>query len=225
MTSPARMKTAPVVLASASPRRREMIQALGLAVSVVDPGSGEGPPSDGESPEAYVVRQSIVKANAAAGQHPASVVLAADTAVVDGDAVLGKPATAAEAVETLERLRGRTHRVVTGVTALEARSGQTHSAVKSSDVLMRRFSDEEIARYVASGEPLDKAGSYGVQDAAFSPTERVDGCYLNVMGLPLCEIPALLTGLGVEAPFREGWTPPSECLRCPLTTREGAVQQ
>ena len=122
------------------------------------------------------------------GRDRGAVVIAADTAVVlEGD-VLGKPADNAEAARMLHSLRGRVHTVVTGVTLLDSRSGRRLSRAKITDVTMRHYSDREIAAYIATGEHLDKAGSYAVQDETFRPAQDVHGCYLNAVGFPLCEV-------------------------------------
>ena len=113
-------------------------------------------------------------------------------------------------------LRGGVHAVVTGVTALDGRSGRWLSASKSTEVRMRHYSDQAIAAYVASGEPMDKAGAYAVQDERFRPAQEVHGCYLNVVGLPLCELVDLLAGLGMHRQLRRDWELPEECRNCPL---------
>ena len=205
-----------LVLASASPRRRELIEAFDRPAELRAPVGEESPRRSGELPEAYVLRLALAKAEEVAGQAPDSVVLGADTAVVLDGEVMGKPADEAEAAEMLSRLRGRVHRVVTGVVALDSDSGRRASATRSTDVVMREYSDAEVAAYVASGSPLDKAGAYAVQDLSFHPAENVDGCYLNVVGLPLCEVASVLTRLGEDAAFKAGWTPPDECRDCDL---------
>jgi MAF protein len=134
------------------------------------------------------------------------VVLAADTLVVcDGD-VLGKPEDAEEAERMLRRLRGRSHQVLTAV-ALRASSGLAWCGVVATGVLMRAYADDEVAQYIERSEPFDKAGGYAVQDEVFRPVERLEGCYLNVVGLPLCAVAAGLLALG-EASARPGGVPP-----------------
>ena len=204
------------VLASSSPRRREIINALDLDVELASPDDQEGPRRDGETAREMVLRLSLDKAQQVARPGGSAVVLAADTAVVHDGAVLGKPADAAEAARMLRALRGRPHTVITGVTALDSRSGRRDSAVSSTEVTMRPYSDAEISAYVATGEPMDKAGAYGVQDQRFRPAEEVRGCYLNVVGLPLCDVVDLLVRLDMRAPLRHGWRPPSRCRSCPL---------
>ena len=137
------------------------------------------------------------------------IVLAADTLVVaDGD-VLGKPADAAEARSMLERLRGRAHHVLTGVVVRGA--DLEWDGVVDTRVQMRDYTDAEIDAYIGRGEPFDKAGAYAVQDAVFSPVERVEGCYLNVVGLPLCAVSAGLNNVGVEV--ERAGPPPCEFCR------------
>ncbi len=119
----------------------------------------------------------------------------------------------------LERLRGRTHSVMTGVTLLDADTGLHRSATRSSDVVMRSYGDEEIRAYVASGEPMDKAGAYAAQDERFNPAAEIRGCYLNVVGLPLCDLIDMMADMGVRARLKRGWAPPRRCRECPLSQR------
>ena len=190
-------KASPLLLASGSPRRRELLSLLGLPFSVVvaDVDETDG---DGESPPAMVQRLSRAKALAVAAGHAHALVVAADTTVaLDGES-LGKPADAAEATAMLRALRGRPHQVYSGLTV--AQGDRTLTDLAESDVWMRDYDDEEIARYVASGDPLDKAGAYAVQHADFHPAGRVAGCFASVMGLPLCHLVRTLTWLGVAVP-------------------------
>lgn len=212
-----------LVLASGSPRRREIIQALDIDVEIVSPGGEEGPPLPDETPEAYVIRLSQEKAQRAAVNRPNAVILSADTSVVLGSDILGKPASHNEAVQMLERLRGRNHQVITGFTILDATSGKSLSGAKSSEIYLRNFSDKEIADYVASGESLDKAGAYAVQDKNFRPAHRTEGCYLNIVGLPLCEVIQQLCKIGLDAKLRKGWQLPDECENCPLKLMQEEV--
>ena len=205
-----------LVLASGSPRRRELMKALDLPVEWVVPDGDEGSPRAGESPREFVMRLSLEKARQGGGRSSDAVTVGADTAVVAGNEVLGKPANPDEAAQILWLLRGGVHAVVTGVTALDGRSGRWLSASKSTEVRMRHYSDQAIAAYVASGEPMDKAGAYAVQDERFRPAQEVHGCYLNVVGLPLCELVDLLAGLGMHRQLRRDWELPEECRNCPL---------
>jgi len=186
-----------ILLASASPRRRELLSLLGLPFSVVvaDVNETDG---DGESPQAMVQRLSRAKALAVTTRHPHVLVIAADTTVALDGQSLGKPADDAEATAMLRALRGRLHQVYSGLTV--AQGDQALTDLADSDVWMRDYSDEEIARYVTSGDPLDKAGAYAVQHASFHPAERVEGCFASVMGLPLCHLARTLARLGVTVP-------------------------
>lgn len=177
----------------------------------------EGPAQPGETPDRYVTRLSLQKAQRGASDAGAAVVLGADTAVVLGDEVLGKPANEADAVAMLRRLRGRQHRVVTGVTLIDAETDATISRPRSTDVTLRHYADGEMEAYVASGGPMDKAGAYAVQDMPFRPAERIEGCYLNVVGLPLCDVTAMLGELGLSPVLRRDWAPPPDCVDCPLS--------
>jgi septum formation protein len=186
-----------ILLASSSPRRRELLALLDLPFSVVvaDVDETDG---DGESPQAMVQRLSQAKALAVVAQHPRGLVVAADTTVALDGASLGKPSDAAEATAMLCALRGRPHQVYSGLTVAQDR--QTITQLAESEVWMRNYSDQEIAHYVASGDPLDKAGAYAVQHAGFHPAERVEGCFASVMGFPLCHLARTLARLGVTVP-------------------------
>lgn len=192
------MASAPrLILASQSPRRRELLSLLGLPFDTVSPQINEQQ-QPGEVPEAYARRLSQEKAQAVAAmaEGPALVV-AADTIVVDGSTVLEKPGSDGEATAMLKRLRGRTHTVYTAVTLLDTKSGQLETRSPGSPVTMRSYTDEEIAAYVATGDPMDKAGAYAIQHEGFHPVATFDGCFTNVMGLPLCEVIDLLRRFGV----------------------------
>ncbi len=161
----------------------------------------------GELPQVYVRRLAEMKARAVLSRVEQSpreallqrfVVIAADTAVVDGTDILGKPEDAAEAEAMLRSLRGRIHQVYTGLAAL-AVGGRLLNDICVSEVVMRDYSDAEMMAYIASGDPLDKAGAYAIQHAGFRPVERLQGCYANVMGLPLCHLVRLLAGFGTAS--------------------------
>jgi MAF protein len=156
-----------------------------------------------EEPGTYVLRLAESKARAcSAWAHPGQTILAADTTVVNGGSILGKPKDRAQAVEMLTALRGHTHQVLTGVAALRVSDGTLVTDLCITDVPMRIYSDEEIEAYVASGDPLDKAGAYGIQNMQFHPVEGMRGCYASVMGLPLCHVTRSLRKLGM-APMRD----------------------
>lgn len=147
------------------------------------------------------------------------LIVTADTTVLLDDQVLGKPRDGEHARELLLTLRGRWHHVVTGVVVSAFIDGQIHlrGASRTTPVLMRPYSEEEIAAYIATGDPLDKAGAYGIQNAQFQPTERIDGCYLNVVGLPICTLINLLADFKVY-PNRPGLATETNkgknCLAC-----------
>ncbi len=188
-----------LILASASPRRRQLLSLLGLPFSILSARVDETV-GDGESPCDLVRRLSHAKAQAVAANHAHGLILAADTVVVLTGAenwLLGKPASAAEAETMLRALRGRAHNVYSGVAVLNPATGQTEQSVAESTVWMRPYSDEELQAYVRSGDPLDKAGAYAIQHPGFHPVARVDGCWASVMGLPLCHVTRLLRELGV----------------------------
>jgi len=186
-----------IMLASASPRRRELLTLLSLPFSVVaadvDETDGEG-----ESPQAMVQRLSRAKALAVAARHPLALVIAADTTVALDGASLGKPADPAEAIAMLRALRGRLHQVYSGLTV--AQDGQIVTTLAESVVWMRDYNDLEVARYVSSGDPLDKAGAYAVQHVGFHPAERVEACFASVMGFPLCHLARTLNRFEVTVP-------------------------
>jgi MAF protein len=143
----------------------------------------------GEVPTAYVLRLAQAKARATAALvSDSALILSADTTVVDGTEVLGKPTDAIEAEAMLRQLRGRTHQVYTAVALLNTANGQLLNDLSATDVPMRSYSDAEIEAYIASGDPLDKAGAYAIQHPGFHPVERLGGCYANVVGLPLCHL-------------------------------------
>jgi len=193
--------TAPIIdllLASRSPRRAEFLRTLGVAFEPVDVAIDERP-LPAEEPAAYVRRLACGKARAASARRPARglAVLAADTTVVLGGEILGKPADAADACVMLARLAGRAHEVLTGVALIDLR-GEQQVAVVSTRVMFRTLTAAEIAAYVALGEPADKAGSYGIQGLGGALVSRIEGSYSNVVGLPLAETLALLDAAGVR---------------------------
>jgi MAF protein len=205
MTAPAQST---LILASSSPRRRELLSLIGLPFEVRVSGIDETP-RDGETPVEYVRRVAREKAVATAppapllrdntaGEGGKSVVIAADTEVVIDGEILGKPRTADEATAMLAKLRGRTHEVISAVAVLDSQTGQLREDVCRSGVPMRDYSDEEIAVYVASGDPMDKAGAYAIQHDGFHPVENFSHCYASVMGLPLCHLTRTLRQFGIE---------------------------
>ena len=190
------MPASALVLASASPRRAELLRAAGIPfeVAVADVDESQHP---GEDAEAYVRRVAAAKAARVAASHPGRPVLGADTTVVLDGEVLGKPLDAAEAVAMLGRLSGRSHRVLTGVCLIGA-DGRAETSVASTTVEFRAVTASEIERYVASGEPMDKAGAYAIQGGAGGFVTRIDGDFDNVVGLPVALIQAMCRGLGIQ---------------------------
>ena len=171
------------MLASASPRRAELLTAAGFAFDVV-PAHVDEAVRPGETPNNYVQRVAEDKARAVRARMPDRVVLAADTSVVVDDQILGKPADAGDAVRMLRLLSGRRHEVMTGVTLI-ARDGRVDTRVETTSVQVLPLSAEEVDWYVASGEPMDKAGAYAIQGRASRFVARIDGSYSNVVGLPI----------------------------------------
>jgi MAF protein len=190
-----------LVLASASPRRREILSSAWTGrLEVLPSGIDEGEPMAGEAIAKYAVRLAKAKVRSVVAGSPSDLVIAADTIVeLDGRA-MGKPQNRHEAVEMLNALRGRSHAVTTGLAVASPCFGDILSGHETTAVHMRSYTDNDIDGYVASGEPFDKAGGYAVQDPDFAPAGRVQGCYLNVVGLPLCRLSGLLAesmpGLG-----------------------------
>lgn len=203
-----------LVLASASPRRRELLDAIGLGFEVRPVELDEAAIAGTQPPLDAAVTVATAKARAA-NAPPDVVVLAADTMVVLDDQILGKPVDPSDARRMLAALRGRMHTVVTGVTVRTPDSEWT--AAVESQVRMRAYRDAEIDAYLADGGGRDKAGSYGVQDEPFVPVEAIEGCYCNVMGLPLWSAYRLLREAGCTAPRRPGDVL-SRCAVCPMRT-------
>lgn len=185
-----------LILASRSPRRQELLQRLEVTfeVATADIDESQRP---GEPPIDLVQRLAREKAQAVAARWPERAVLGADTIVVLDGEVLGKPADASEAAAMLRRLCGRPHTVWSAVYACHPALGREAAALNQSTVGMRSYSDDEIAAYVASGDPLDKAGAYAIQHSAFAPADRLDGCYSGVMGFPLGDVAQVLRAIGV----------------------------
>jgi len=187
-----------LILASASPRRRELLAQAGFAFQV-HPAHIPEDPRPGEEPVAYVTRLAREKAEVTfarlnAGNDPGEdiIVLGADTTVTLDNQILGKPEDAADAARMLRMLSGRSHRVITGVAVVTAKS--TEVAAEVTAVRFLTLSDAEIEAYVATGEPMDKAGAYGIQGRAARWIPRIEGCYFNVVGLPLALVASLLEG-------------------------------
>jgi MAF protein len=188
-----------LVLASGSPRRQQLFSLLGLPFVIKAAGVDEHP-LDGESPLELVRRVSRAKALAVREVRPDELVIAADTVVALENEVLGKPEDPDHARLMLRRLRGRSHWVYTGLFVWHSASRASVGRVGESLVWMRDYTDEELERYVASGDPMDKAGAYAIQHPEFDPVARVEGCWLNVVGLPLCHLGRALAQFGLPLP-------------------------
>lgn len=185
-----------LVLASASPRRRELLAQAGFSFEV-QPADINEDIQQGEDPIAYVTRLAREKAEAVYSQRsesdPELVVLGADTTVTVDRQILGKPESAEDAARMLRLLSGRTHRVITGVALVSA--SQTQVAAELTAVQFLSLSEAEIASYIATGEPNDKAGAYAIQGRAARWIPRIEGCYFNVVGLPIALVSTLLSSL------------------------------
>lgn len=214
------MENPHIVLASNSPRRREILAWTDLPFAATAADVDETP-LPGEVPAQYVMRLAREKARACEREATfGGVILAADTTVVDGNMILGKPLDAEDAVRILKKLRNRTHVVHTAIAVSVPARGTTHYELCSTEVKMRPYSDAEIDAYVQSGDPFDKAGAYAIQHTEFDPVQKISGCFANVMGLPLCHFERSLRRLGFGV--RKGI--PSRCMRelaytCPIFKR------
>lgn len=192
----------PLVLASSSPRRQAFLRELGLSFAVL-PADMDETPLPNEAPSALARRLASSKAQAVAALLPAgekAVIIAADTVVALGEMQLGKPEDKADASRMLLLLRDRDHEVHSAVSVLEKATGQAETVVNTTIVWMRNYSDTEIAVYVESGDPLDKAGAYAIQHPTFDPAQTISGCLSGVMGLPLGVLRDLLAQIGVSLP-------------------------
>ena len=208
-----------LVLASASPRRRELLAEMGLNFQIV-PSDVPEEPQPGEAAGDVVKRLSADKALAVAANLAHGLVIGADSMVVMEGEVIGKPSGPAEARLMLLRLRGTRHQVATGVTVVDAASGRSLSDSMTSNITLRYLSDGEIDASIATGTPLDKAGAYAVQDTDLRPAESWDGCYSNIVGLPLCRLGEMLAELGYTLP--QDWSENAARLcgdSCPRTKR------
>ena len=214
-----------IILASNSPRRQELLKILGLSFIVVPPldlSASRGDrgvdetPLLGETPSTLVQRLSRLKAEAVAAnltllapsllisfdEASQVIIIAADTVVALANTILGKPANAAEATQMLQQLRQQSHQVYSGltVTLLSGKKSLFITRLHQSTVWMRPYTDAEIAVYIASGDPLDKAGAYGIQNKTLAPVERLDGCFASVMGLPLAELAVAFKEIDLSLP-------------------------
>lgn len=186
---------AKLVLASGSPRRQEILRQLGLDFSI-QTAEVEEAALLGEEPRETVERLARAKAEAAAPSSQGSIVVAADTIVLIDGQILGKPSSPSQAKRMLQRLRNRPHEVITGVAVENVAEGRRFVSGVATRVWMGNYSDAEIDDYVRTGEPMDKAGAYAIQSTKARLVDRIEGCYLNVVGLPACELIRGLEAVG-----------------------------
>jgi len=187
----------PIILASNSPRRRDLLRQIGLDFST-DPADVDERVLPGEKPDVYAIRVALDKARVAARRTGNAIIIAADTVVVMDDSILGKPNGPEDAKRMLTLLSGKMHRVLTGLVIMETASRKTISKTSVTKVWFRNLSGHEIEAYVASGEPLDKAGAYGIQEKGAILVSQVEGCFYNVVGLPIALLGELLHEFGVD---------------------------
>lgn len=189
----------PLYLASASPRRRELLLAMGLVFSL-RPADADEAPAPGERPDEHVVRLAAAKAAAVAGslrrEGTSALVLGADTTVTLDGSILGKPEGPADALAMLRRLSGRTHEVLTACRLVRIDSGRTAAALAVSRVTFAPWNERLARWYVETGEPMDKAGAYGIQGRGVFLAEGIEGSWSNVVGLPLESLPRLFDEVG-----------------------------
>jgi septum formation protein len=191
------MQHSPIILASSSPRRKELLSQAGVAFTIVVSGCDETP-VPGESAREMVERLAIIKAAVVADQHRHAYVIGADTTVcIDGE-VLGKPESFEEACSMLKKIQGRTHEVLGGIAIINRSQALEKRWSHSTKVTMAPMSEEVIARYVRSGEPMDKAGSYAIQGLGLQFVDSVEGSYSNVVGLNISALMVELVGLGAH---------------------------
>ena len=189
----------PIILASGSPRRRELLADLGLDFTVLPSRVEEPSPLPGEPPADYACRMAEIKTRDVAGQNPGWTVLGADTIVALDDRIMGKPADEDEALEMLTALSGNTHQVITAFCLIRS-NGETVTQAVSTDVDMRTSGIVELKSYIATGESLDKAGAYAIQGIGTFLVTAIRGSYTNVVGLPLAKVLEVLTSWDVVAP-------------------------
>lgn len=184
-----------IILASASPRRKELLARLGVPFSVHASTADERPIENGEKPETYAQALASIKASAIYRDHPGTLVIGADTVVALDGKVFPKPKSAAQAVEYLQELSGRTHSVITGVSLLQ--DDTVTNFTTSTEVTFRKLDNALIHSYAATGDPLDKAGGYGIQTAGGLLVEKIVGDYDNVVGLPISELANAMRSRGL----------------------------
>ncbi|OGO05834.1 MAG: septum formation protein Maf [Chloroflexi bacterium RBG_13_56_8] len=202
-------------MGSGSPRRQELLALMGLSFEIVVPAVDETP-FPAEHPALLAQRLSLAKASFVAEAYPESLVIASDTLVVLDNRIFGKPPSVSAAFEMLVQLRNREHLVYSGLALVDPSLQWRCAQVAVTSVLMRDYSDEEIAQYVVTGKPFDKAGAYAIQSDGLEPVAQIEGCYANVMGLPMCHLYRALRARGVPVPVH-----PLES--CPQAVGEGCI--
>ena len=190
-----------VVLASSSARRRKLIEFLGIPVQFVVPEYDEEPPFEGENPGSYAERMAESKVlTSSVVQRNGTIIIGSDTVVSIGNMILGKPRDTSHAEYMLRLLRNGNHVIHTALSILWKGQHQLTSTRVLTKINMRNYSDFEMSQYIASGDPMDKAGGYAVQNKQFHPVERLNGCYTSAIGLPLCSLTEMLTNIGLSFP-------------------------
>lgn len=188
-----------LILASNSPRRRQLLALFDWEFQVT-PAEVDESTRDSESPSDYVRRLAESKARAVGAQAASdALIIAADTTVVDGAEILGKPVDEADAERMLRQLRGHSHQVLSALAVMRVADENTRVDCCITDVPMRDYDHAEIQAYIASGDPMDKAGAYAIQHTGFHPVETLSGCYANVVGLPLCHLTRTLRSLSIAS--------------------------
>lgn len=204
----------PLILASASPRRKTLLETLGIPFDVVVSNEAEDV-APGNAPADHAILLAVRKARAVAKDIDAGLVIGADTIVVLDGEILGKPADDEDAAAMLHNLSGREHEVISGVALVNAASGWSLRRSVHSRVEMRSLSEAEIADYVASGEPRDKAGAYAIQGLGAGLIAGFEGCYNNIVGLPLCYVSVMLAHAGIALPPPGGFCRLPDGTICP----------
>ncbi len=213
-----------IVLSSRSPRRRSIIQLLDISTKLFDPEDQEDAPEELECPQTYVNRISLRKAQQAISIFPDAVIIGVDTTVTLDNTIFRKPKTPAHALSMLETLKHRTHNVITGITTIDARLNRVLTSSTTTKVTMRKYSSQEMSAYISSGDTFDKAGGYAIQDDIFNPVKEFRGCYLNVVGLPICTLTNMLKILGIKTGFSDVKLRYHSCLSCiPSTVLESSL--
>ena len=209
-----------LILASSSPRRKELLSSIGIPFTVIEPTGDESYESN-KKPEyiAQVLAQN--KAVAVGKNKRHGMILAADTIVTMDNQIMGKPKTKIEARAMLQQLKGKIHTVITGLAWIDIESGFSRTEFHKTVVQMREYTDHEVLRFIATGSPFDKAGGYAIQDAHFNPARKIIGCYTNVVGLPLCDVLKFLsksTSLRTAPHMLKLWASDNTTLETPLNS-------